>query len=377
MRLCQIREIVHPIFIGAALSLMVAGTGASAQFEINYPDRPVAEGETLLEWSDPPVLKHTIPENERSDLSACSAQHDFDLGKAAYTCWPLLRALQLFTLADYAAGEPTGDKQSNLRQGIDYADQTLDFIGDPQWPLEELLRTRALRLKVSALTKLDEWEAALSTNRALITNIEGDLYRFDNFDLGFARRKQSEILLQLGMIGEAKTNLEQARALLFKPDGDKNGWPFTDQSEAMILAAIRRGEFAYAERITDRYLDHLRSEPRGSQFGLTDHLDFKLYLVARNRDRTAALQLIEERSAKDDRTNRCPAANLQFPLMLAPFRDDEAVINALSRAGCSGALSARFEAVIKYGLRNRAGDLILPYPAGEEDNTSIFPGDTQ
>ncbi len=374
LRVCALRKacfsgaesmramILRSVMLTAALALILTGTAAHAQFEVEYPDEPPEEGQTLLEWSNPPVLRHTIAESQRGDLSACDAQSEFDLDTAAYTCWPLLRALQLFTLADFAAGEPTGDKQANLRQGIGYADDALAFIGKPQWPLQEYLRTRALRLKVDSLVKLEEWDAALPASKALIANIESDLFRFDNFSLGFARSKHSAILLHLDNVKEARANLEQARALLFEFDGEKIGWPLSSHSRAVIVDAIRRGDFSYAERMADRYLEHFRTAPKGMQFGLTDHLDLKLYLVAARRDRAEALALIEEREAASSNSDRCEEGLFRFPLMLAPLRDDAGVIDALKQTGCKTALSERLQAVVKYGIRGSDGKELLPYP---------------
>ncbi|WP_299295557.1 hypothetical protein [uncultured Erythrobacter sp.] len=349
----------------ACLSLAVP---AAAQFEITYPDEPPEEGQTLLEWARPPILDHTIPEPERSDVSTCGARHDFDLDRVAVTCWPVLRATQLWTLASFAQGEPSGDTRANQRQAIGYADQTLDFIGEPRWPLQEHLRSKALETKLSALVKLEDWNAALETARALIANIDGDLMLHDDFRKGFAHRRYGDILLQLGRSEEARADLEIARQLLDGSDADKAGWPISTYSENVIADATRKGDLTYAEQAVDRYLAKIRTFGKGWQFGIDDHRDLKLYLLAARGDAQSALTLLDERFADEESNNRCKDGQFKFPMVLAPLRDTPGIVERLRAGGCRVVDIAGLETAAKWGIRDRSGEILLPYPeAGWSD----------
>lgn len=349
-------------FTAFCASLCLAAP-AAAQFDIQYPDTPPAEGQTLLEWARPPVLDYTIPEEQRDDVSTCSATHEYDLDLVATTCWPILRALQIWTLASFAQGEPNGDKDANQRQAIGYADEVLDFIGEPQWPLHEHMRSKALETKLSALVRLEDWDAALVTARELLDNVSSDLMKFDDFRRGFAHRRYGELLLQAGKSDEARADLETARELFYGPEGDKVGWPLSNYSEAVISDAIRQGDLRYAEDATNRYLAHIRTLPDGFQFGIDDHRDLKLYLLAAAGDVDDVLALLDERFSDERPYNRCKDGPFKFPQVLAPLRDDEAIVARLREGGCKTADIAGMEAVVKYGIVNRSGEVLLPYPS--------------
>lgn len=352
---------VNAIKAAAMIAGFCLSVPAAAQFEIAYPDEPPAEGQTLLEWARPPILDHTIPEAERSDISTCGARHDFDLDRVAVTCWPVLRATQLWTLASFTQGEPSGDRLANQRQAIGYADQTLDFIGEPRWPLQELLRSKALETKLSALVKLEDWDAALETARTLVASVSGNLMQYDDFRRGFAHRRYGDILLELGRSEEARADLEIARKLFEGHEADKVGWPISTYSENVIVDAIQKGDLAYAEQAVDRYIARIRAFPDGMQFGIGDHRDLKLYLLAARGDALSALALLDERFAEERPYNRCKDGRFRFPMMLAPLRDDPVIIERLRAGGCKAVDIAGLETAVKWGIRNRSGEILLPY----------------
>ncbi|MEM7666441.1 MAG: hypothetical protein AAF250_11345 [Pseudomonadota bacterium] len=351
------------ILRGSALlvSLCLAAP-AAAQFEITYPDEPPKEGQTLLEWARPPILDYTIPADQRDDVSDCGETFEYDLDKTALTCWPVLRAAQLFLLAEYAAGEPSGDKAANLHKGIALADDAIEFIGEPQWPLQEYLLIKAREVKLNSLMKLGEWDDAYDTSLQLVSTIKNDLFQFDEFRLAYAHRKRGQVFLELGLYDGAKFVLEDARALLEGFDGEKVALPFSDHSEDMIAHAISAGDLGYAEEMTDRYLGHIRTSPKGMQFGYRNHLDLKLYLVAARGDAQAALALLDERFADEQSYARCSDGPFKFPSVLAPLRSEPAIIERLREGGCKVADIAGLETAAKWGIVNRSGEVILPYP---------------
>ncbi|KEO92142.1 hypothetical protein EH31_05600 [Erythrobacter longus] len=51
----------------AACAALLTTAPALAQFGPAYASTPPEGGQTLLDWADPPILKHTIPEEERAD----------------------------------------------------------------------------------------------------------------------------------------------------------------------------------------------------------------------------------------------------------------------------------------------------------------------
>ncbi|MEL7198482.1 MAG: hypothetical protein AAGL10_09220 [Pseudomonadota bacterium] len=308
---------------------------ASAQFEIVYPDEPVKEGQTLLEWARPPILDHTIAEDDRNDTSTCGAKHEWDLEKAAVACWPILRAVQLFTLADFAAAEPSGDRQANRRQGIAYADQAIEFIGQPQWPLQEYLLIKSLELKQYNLMKLEEWENAEEVSVQLVSAIQSDLFRYDDFRLPWAHQRWGQILLKRDDYEGAKLLLEEGRKVLKGYDPAKNAMKFSDQSEDIIVYAIHLGDFEYAEEKAWAYLDYVRTAPFGFQFGYEAHIDLLLYISARREDKETALPLLEERFTKQRDYDRCNDGYFQFPKVLGPMVLDREIKQILIKGGCS------------------------------------------
>lgn len=316
-------------------SAFTIGSPASAQFEINYPDEPPKEGETLLEWARAPILDHTIPEDQRGDTSTCDARSQFDLDKTALTCWPILRPAQLFLLADYAAQEPTGDKTQNLKQAVAYADEAVAFIGTPQWPLQEYLLIKSYEVKLNALMKLEEWEDSYDASLQLVSVIKNDLFQHDDFRLSFANRKRGQVFLKLGLYDAAKLHLEQARALLAGFDGDINAMQFSDQSEDVIVAAIARADFDYAQQTAKVYLDHIKKTPKGMRFGFDSHVDLLLYLAAMRGDHEGALVLLELRFTDQRDYARCRAGMFEFPRVLGNLVEHEAIANALIKGGCT------------------------------------------
>lgn len=325
---------IKALTISALALTLFGGSPASAQFEITFPDRPKGDDETLLEWADPPILKHSIPQEQRGDTSSCGATSEYDLNQTAVTCWPVLRAAQLHLLADYAAQEPTGDKTQNLARAIAHADEAIAFIGTPEWPLQEYLLIKSFEVKLNALTKLEEWEASYDASLQLVSVLQNDLFQYDEFRLSFANRKRGEVFLKLGLYEAAKLHLEEARDLLTGFDGDKNAMAFSDQSEDVIIAAIRRGDRDYARQTAKVYLDHIVKAPRGLRFGFDSHIDLSLYLTAIRGDQTSALGLLELRFKEQRDYARCHKGMFEFPRVLGNLVEHEAIANALIEGGC-------------------------------------------
>ncbi|GMN03078.1 hypothetical protein [Erythrobacter sp. MTPC3] len=356
------RAAAFAIALSAALALSAP---AFAQFDIDYPDTPPAEGQTMLEWARPPVLDYTIPADKRGDLSTCAEDRETELERVAATCWPVLQTLKLYTLASFAENEPVGDKATNWRAAIAHAEELIELVGTPRWPMEELLRTKALEIRLSALRGLGEWDAALDASGALIASIRDDMVQHDDFRLGFAHRKRGEILIKLGQSEAARADLDRAWTLFDGDDRDMVGWPLSNYSEAVIADAIRSGDLEYAKQAADRFLDLIRTAPSNMQFGITDHIDLKLYLLAIEGDANGALTLIAERVETGSPYSKCTAGPFRFPQVLAPLRQDARILNALRELGCRDKQLAEMDFAADQGIRSRRGDLILPPPSGE------------
>lgn len=341
-----------------AAGALATSSPVAAQFEITYPDEPPKEGETLLEWADPPILKHTIPETERGDTSTCGATSEYALEQTAVACWPVLRATQLFLLADYTAVEPTGDKSANRRKAIALADDAIAYIGTPEWPLEEYLLIKSLELKLNSLMRLEEWDAAYDTSVQLVSAIQNDLFEFDEFRLSFAYRKQGQVFLKLGMYDGAKLILEDARKLLSGFDADNNAMAFSDQSEDIIVHAINKGDIPYAVHMSHMYLTHIRRTPRGLRFGQNQHIDLLLYIAATQGKVAPALQLLDERFENQRSYAECDKGYFQFPRVLGPLLDDAAIREKLAEGGCS---EDRFTTSLSEPIKALDGKTLPPF----------------
>ncbi|MEM1050752.1 MAG: hypothetical protein AAGI28_01520 [Pseudomonadota bacterium] len=323
------------IALFAACVALACTEPASAQFESTFPDTPPERGQTLLDWADPPILKHTIPESQRSDTSTCGSTSEYDLDQTAVACWPVLRAAQLFLVADYATQEPTGNTLENKRNAITLADEAIAFIGKPEWPLEEYLLIKSLELKLNAQINLENWQPARETGEQLIVTLKNDLYRFDEFRLSFAYHKLGEVLLQLDEWDRARALLEEARLNLKGFDGEKNAMRFSDQSEDMVIRAINRGELHYAEEMARRYFDFASTIDSRRAFGFETHIDLLLYLAARKGDRNEALDLLDQRFAQQSSYSPCRTWQFDFPRMLGALVEDADIANTLIDGGCT------------------------------------------
>lgn len=344
----------HLLF--AVLALAAVPTSA----QLSFPSEPPAPGQTLLEWSDPPILKHDIPPARRDDLTSCAEAHETRLEEVALTCWPVLQAYKLFIRMDFAAGEPSGDLRANRRLALDYADQLIDLIGEPAWPLQTHILMKTYHRQAFLLEDEQQWEAALAANAKEIAAIEA-LGGYDrDFRMAFALAKRTDLLLGAGQRNEARAVLEQARPLLTRPNGERNGWAFSDHNEAVVKDAIRQGDLAYAETTLDRYLDYVRGAPKGMQFGSLDALDLKLYLVAGRKDVPATLHLLDERMALLEGRFPCFYGGVLFPYVLAPIRDVPAIAARIDELQCPPRVMAKLAQTPETGIISNRGEVILP-----------------
>lgn len=342
------------------LCAILALTALPASAESSFPSEPPKPGQTLLEWSDPPLLKHDIPPEQRSDVTSCAETHETRLEEVALTCSPVLQAYKLFIRMDFAAGEPSGDPQANRRLALGYADQLIDLIGKPEWPLQTHILMKTYHRQAFLLEDEQQWEAALAANAKEIAAIEA-LGGYDrDFRMAFALAKRTDLLLGAGQRDEARAVLEQARPLLTRPDGERNGWAFSSHNEAVVKDAIRQGDLAYAETMLDRYLDYVRGAPEGMQFGSLDALDLKLYLVAGRKDVTATLDLLDQRMALLGDHDPCFYGNVLFPYVLAPIRDVPAIAARIEDLQCPPRVMAKLARTPETGILSNNGKVILP-----------------
>jgi len=342
------------------LCAILALTALPALAQSSFPSEPPKPGQTLLEWSDPSLLKHEIPPEQRGDVTSCAETHETRLEEVALTCWPVLQAYKLFLRMDFAAGEPSGDPQANRHLALDYADQLIDLIGEPAWPLQTHILMKAYHRQADLLADERQWQAALAANAKEIAAIEA-LGGYDrDFRMAFALAKRTDVLLGAGQRDEARVVLEQARPLLTRPDGERNGWAFSSQNEAVVEDAIRQGDLAYAETTLDRYLDYVRDAPKGMQFGSLDALDLKLYLVAGRKDVPATLHLLDERMALLEGRFPCFYGNVLFPYVLAPIRDVPLIAARLQDLQCPPRVMAKLARTPETGILSNDGKVILP-----------------
>lgn len=342
------------------LFVILALTALPASAQSSFPSEPPEPGQTLLEWSDPPLLKHDIPREKRSDVTSCAETHETRLEEVALTCWPVLQAYQLLLRMDFAAGEPSGDPQANRRLALGYADQLIDLIGAPEWPLQTHILMKVYHRQAVLLGEEQRWDAALSANAREIAAIDA-LGGYDrDFRMAFALVKRTDLLLGSGQRDEARAVLEQARPLLTRPDGERNGWAFSNHSEAVVKDAIRQGDLAYAETTLDRYLDYVRGAPKGMQFGSLDALDLKLYLVAGRKDVMATLNLLDQRSAILGDHDPCFYGNVLFPYVLAPIRDVPRIAARIEHLQCPPKVMAKLARTPETGILSNDGKVILP-----------------
>ncbi len=322
-------------------ALAFLGTPTSAQ--MSFPSEPPAAGQTLLEWSDLPIMKYDIPVEQRGDVTSCAEEDESRIEETALTCFPLLQAYQQFLLLDFAAQEPSGDPQANRRLALDHAERLIDMIGAPQWPLQTYILMKTYAVQAELLADEGRMEDALAANERQIAAI-GSVGGYDrDFRLAFALAKRSDLLLRLGTRSDARKMLERARPLLTRPDGARNGWAFSRHTEAIVKDAIRNGDLGYAEDMVDRYRAYLGEAPQGMRFAAVDMLDLKLYFVANRKDVAAVVRLLDERAAMVPKRNWCPDYGVLFPYVLAPVQENPLIADHIKALGCSTAVLARLK----------------------------------
>lgn len=342
------------------LFAILALTAHPTSAQLSFPSEPPAPGQTLLEWSDPPILKHDIPPEQRNDLTSCAEAHETRLEEVALTCWPVLQAYKLFLRMDFAAGEPSGDPQANRRLALGYADQLIDLIGEPAWPLQTHILMRTYRRQADMLAEEQQWDEALAANSKQVAAIQ-ELGGYDrDFRMAFALAKRTDLLLGAEQRDEARAVLEQARPLLTRPDGARNGWAFSSHNEAVVKDAIRHGDLVYAETTLDRYLDYVRAAPKGMQFGSLDALGLKLYFVAGRKDVPATLKLLDERMAILGDHDPCFYGNVLFPYVLSPVRDVPVIAARIEGLQCPPKVMAKLARTPETGIVSNGGEIILP-----------------
>ena len=352
----------YPFYIISTIALMLmAATPATGQLTSNVPtDRPIAEGETLLEWAQPSILNYDIPPEKRGDLSSCSTRYETRLDQVVKTCWPLLQVAQLYIRLDFAAGEPSGDKRKHQQRALGYAEEIIDLIGKPKWPLEKYFLMKTYENLGHIYRDRGETGKALAAVEKQIENITGT-HGYDlEFRLAFAQLERSKHLLALNRTAEARENLTTSYALLGGVTGYKNALPIARHNALIARDAIRSGDYTYAEAVIDRYLADARGMDKGYQFGLIDHIDLKIFLLAGRDDVAAVLTLIDQRLAQTKDYSPCSVGDRYFPYVLAPLHTNAEIAEKLATMSCDAKALVKMNAIGEQGILDANGDLLLP-----------------
>ncbi len=211
-----------------------------------------------------------------------------------------------------------------------------------------------------------DFEMALeAVDKRIALLIDMPVYDME-FHLAFAQHNRSQYLLELGRRTEARQNFEAAFPLLFTASGYKNGWPISNHSETIIIDALRSGDEDYALEAVNRYLTATKNMEKGMQFGLTDHIDLKLYILAGRGDVEEVIALIDQRNTQNaGRYSLCPYSGRYFPYVLDPLHKNPKIADKLSAMKCSAKSLAKIDDAAIKGIFDYDGKTqLLPPRSG-------------
>lgn len=335
--------------------------------------KPIDADAPLIEQQRPEILDLDIPAAKRADLSTCRADALFQLNDVVKTCWPVLQATKLFTRLDFAAYETKEslrrgrkDIAENKTKALALATELVSLIGEPEFPLEHYYLMKSYETTGHLHNALGEFEMALEAvdkRIALLIDMPVDDMEFH---LAFAQHDRSQYLLELGRRTEARQNFEAAFPLLFTASGYKNGWPISNHSETIIIDALRSGDEDYALEAVNRYLTATKNMEKGMQFGLTDHIDLKLYILAGRGDVEEVIALIDQRNTQNaGRYSLCPYSGRYFPYVLDPLHKNPKIADKLSAMKCSAKSLAKIDDAAIKGIFDYDGKTqLLPPRSG-------------
>ncbi|MEP2102864.1 MAG: hypothetical protein ABJP02_06055 [Parasphingorhabdus sp.] len=339
--------------------------------ELVDPDLP------LIEQQRPEILDYDIPVYRRGDLSSCQADATYQLDDVIKTCWPILQAAQLFVQLEFAVYEAKESLRknkdniaSNKVKALKFAEQLKGLIGEPKFPLEHYYLEKNYRAKGQLHAAFDEHKQALqATNKRVDLLIHMPVYDME-FHLAFAWHDRTKYLLELGRRDEARENFEASFPLLFTRSGYKNGLPISNHSETIITDALHNGDNAFALSSINRYLAVARNMDKGMQFGLIEHIDLKIYMLAGRGQVKGVMALINERNTEyGDIYSRCPIVGRYFPYVVAPLHKNPKIAAKLSAMKCSAKSLAKMDEVAGNGIFSYNGKTLL-LPARSETRTS-------
>ncbi len=360
----------HPAIAQSKSSPAVALARTHVEPKPEDPDLP------LIEEQRPEILDYDIPVYRRGDLSTCQADATYELDDVVKTCWPILQAAQLFIQLDFAVYEAKESLRknkdnvaSNKAKALKYAKQLKGLIGEPKFPLEHYYLVKNYQARGQLHAAFAEYEQALqSANRRIGLLIDIPVYDME-FHLAFARHDRTKYLLKLDRHDEARKNFEATFPLLFTRSGYKNGWPISNHSQTIITHALSNGDDDFALSSINRYLEAARDMDRGMQFGLIEHIDLKIYMLAGRGQVDRVIALIDERNAKyGDIYSQCPNFDRYFPYVVAPLHKNPKIAAKLSAMKCSAKSLAKMDKVAGNGIFSYDGKTQL-LPARSETRT--------
>lgn len=332
--------------------------------------KPIDPDAPLIEQYRPEILDYDIPAEKRADLSTCQADATYQLDDVVKTCWPLLQAAKLFTRLDFAAHEARtslrrnkDDVAINKAKAFALAEELVTLIGQPEFPLEHYYLMKSYETKAGMHRDFKEFEKALdAVDKRIALLVDIPVYDME-FHLSFAYHSRTKFLLKLERRAEARQNFKAAFPLLFTASGYKNGWPISNHSETIITDALNAGDHDFALKNINTYLAAIRNMGDGLQFGLIDHIDLKMYILAGRGKVNEVIPLIDERNAQNTYgTSLCPSVDRYFPNVLAPLHKNEKIAEKLSDMKCSAKSLAKMDDVAAKGIFSYGGKTQLLPP---------------
>ncbi|QTD56679.1 hypothetical protein [Parasphingorhabdus cellanae] len=232
-----------------------------------------------------------------------------------------------------------------------FAEQLQELIGDPKFPLEHYYLEKSYRAKGQLYAAFGEHEQALqAANKRVNLLINMPVYDME-FHLAFAQHDRTKYLLKLNRPEEARKKFDASFPLLFTHSGYKNGLPISNHSETIITDALLNGDDDFALGSVNRYLAAARNMGEGMQFGLIDHIDLKIYILAGRGQVEDVIALIDERNTENARNySLCPNGERYFPYVLAPLHNNPKIAAKLEMMKCSAKSLANIDDAAANGI---------------------------
>lgn len=362
------------VAVASGVLLALLGALAASAEQTDFPSRPRAPGQSLIDWVAPAILSHDIAADQRGDERSCASSEVGDIETVALTCWPVLIAYKSYLRLDYAMNDPTSDASADRARAFGYVDAVLSAIQTPRFPLQYQILANTHRVRAQLLEQSGDFQQALAANAAELAARNSEPSYWNVPVRVRAHADRARLLLLSGQRREARRSYDNLWPILDEVDTEplRSVYvsaliPAKDALQSIVIDALRLGDDGYAEPLVRAYMLRLNRLPSGLRIGRDKALELQLFMAVRKGDATRAAALMDElvvsNASLRDRTV-CIARSGLFPFALAPIRNRPEIAGRLARLGCDSAFADRIAGAEATGVPLGLDRGFLPFVIG-------------